>query len=57
VLEGGAVEPEQILGELDAVTVEDVQRVGQDLIAREKVHLAVIGPFDDEQRFANALAG
>src|SRR6185436_1762711 len=55
VLEGGAIEPEEILAELDAVTVEDVQRVAQDLIARERVHLAVIGPFDDDQRFLSDL--
>jgi len=56
VLEGGALEPEQMLAALDAVTVEDVNRVAQDLIARNKVHLAVIGPFDDEQRFLSALS-
>src|SRR5438067_2262303 len=56
VLEGGAPEPEEMLAELDSVTVEDVQRVAQDLITREKVHLAVIGPFDDDQRFVSALS-
>jgi predicted Zn-dependent peptidase len=55
VLEGQALQPEQILGELDKVTVEDVQRVGRELIDRKALHLAVIGPFDDEARFANAL--
>jgi predicted Zn-dependent peptidase len=56
VLEGGALEPEQMLAALDAVTVEDVSRVAQDLIARDKVHLAVIGPFDDDERFRAALS-
>jgi len=56
VLEGEAIEPERMLAELDSVTVEDVQRVAQDLITREKVHLAVIGPFDDDQRFLSALS-
>jgi predicted Zn-dependent peptidase len=56
VLEGEAVEPEKLLAALDAVTVEDVQRVAQDLIARDKIHLAVIGPFDDDQRFVTALS-
>jgi predicted Zn-dependent peptidase len=56
VLEGEAIEPEQLLAALDSVTVEDVQRVAQDLIARDKVHLAVIGPFDDEERFVRALS-
>jgi predicted Zn-dependent peptidase len=55
VLEGGALEPEEMLAALDSVTVEDVQRVAEDLIARDRIHLAVIGPFDDEQRFLSAL--
>jgi predicted Zn-dependent peptidase len=56
VLEGSALEPKEYLAALDSVTVEDVQRVAQDLIARKKVHLAVIGPFDDDERFAKLLA-
>ncbi len=56
VLEGSALEPEQYLAALDSVTVEDVQRVAQDLIARKKMYLAVIGPFDDEERFSKLLA-
>ncbi len=56
VLEGSALEPEEYLAALDSVTVEDVQRVAQDLIARNNVRLAVIGPFDDDERFANLLA-
>jgi predicted Zn-dependent peptidase len=56
VLEGSALEPEQYLAALESVTVEDVQRVAQDLIARKNVRLAVIGPFDDDERFAKLLA-
>jgi predicted Zn-dependent peptidase len=56
VLEGQALEPEQILAELDKVTVADVQRVAQDLIDSKALHLAVIGPFDDDERFRNLLA-
>jgi predicted Zn-dependent peptidase len=56
VLEGQALEPEQVLAELDKVTVEDVQRVGQELIEKKALHLAVIGPFDDDERFANLLS-
>jgi len=55
VLEGHVLEPEELLAKIDAVTAEDVQRVAQDLIAKEKLHLAVIGPFDDEERFRSAL--
>ena len=50
-----ALEPEELLAKIDAVTAEDVQRVAQDLIAQDKLHLAVIGPFEDESRFANVL--
>ena len=57
VLEGKALEPRRILAELDKVTAKDVQRVAQDLIDRKKLHLAVIGPFDDESRFRDLLAG
>jgi predicted Zn-dependent peptidase len=56
VLEGQAIEPEEILAELDKITVEDVQRVGQELIDRKALHLAVIGPFDDDERFASLLS-
>ena len=55
VLEGEAIEPERILAALDSVTVEDVQRVARDLIARDKLRLAVIGPFEDEARFRSVL--
>jgi predicted Zn-dependent peptidase len=56
VLEGRAAEPEELLAGLDAVTAEDVQRVAQDVIGNEGMRLAVIGPFDDEERFLSQLA-
>jgi len=40
---------------LDAVTAEDVQRVAQDVIGRNAFTLAVVGPFDDEERFEKLL--
>jgi predicted Zn-dependent peptidase len=55
VLEGKVLEPDELLAKIDAVTAADIQRVAQDLIARDKLHLAVIGPFDDEARFRNVL--
>jgi predicted Zn-dependent peptidase len=51
VLEGRATEPSEVLDALDMVTAEDIQRVAQDVIARNALNLAVIGPFDDEERF------
>ncbi|HEX7526192.1 MAG TPA: pitrilysin family protein, partial [Gaiellaceae bacterium] len=55
VLEGRAPDPEEVLAGVDAVTAEDVQRVAQDVISGEQLRLAVIGPFDDAERFAKLL--
>jgi predicted Zn-dependent peptidase len=55
VLEGKAAEPEELIAGLDAVTAEDVQRVAQDLIGSQGMRLAVIGPFDDAERFEKLL--
>ena len=55
VLEGGAEEPEAVLAGLDAVTGEDVQRVAADILGK-RLHLAVIGPFDEPERFEKILA-
>ncbi|HLX19742.1 MAG TPA: pitrilysin family protein [Gaiellaceae bacterium] len=51
VLEGKAPDPDEVLAGITAVTVEDVQRVAQDVIGEDKLRLAVIGPFDDADRF------
>jgi predicted Zn-dependent peptidase len=56
VLENVATEPEEILASLDAVTAEDVQRVAQDVIGNNGLNLALIGPFEDEERFQQLLA-
>jgi predicted Zn-dependent peptidase len=56
VLEGRIREPDEVLAGFDAVTVEDVQRVAQDVIAAGRLRLAVIGPFDDAARFEELLA-
>jgi predicted Zn-dependent peptidase len=54
VLLGQAEEPEATLAGLDAVTVEDIQRVAQDVVGGQ-LKLAVIGPFDDAERFERLL--
>jgi predicted Zn-dependent peptidase len=55
VLEGSVAEPTEVLEELDAVTVEDLQRVAQDIVGGDGIHLAVIGPFEDPARFERLL--
>jgi predicted Zn-dependent peptidase len=56
VLEGQAVEPDEILAGLDAVTVDDLSRVSQDVIASNGINLALIGPFEDAVRFEALLS-
>src|SRR5712691_1014255 len=48
VLEGEAVEPDEVIAALDMVTAEDVLGTGA-------LHLALIGPFDDAERFEKLL--
>jgi len=57
VLEGRVAEPEEVLAGVEAVTGEDVQRLAQELIADDALRLAVIGPFDDADRFERLLNG
>jgi predicted Zn-dependent peptidase len=56
VLEGTLREPDEVLAGLDAVTVEDVQRVAQDVIREDRLNFALIGPFDEPERFQKLLA-
>ena len=56
VLEGRAADPEEVIAGLDAVTAEDVQRVAQDVIGRNGFNLALIGPFDETEKFEQLLA-
>jgi predicted Zn-dependent peptidase len=56
VLEGSAVEPEELLAGLDAVTADDLQRVAQDVIGKQGMRVAVIGPFDDADRFRDTVS-
>jgi predicted Zn-dependent peptidase len=55
VLEGEAIEPTEVLAGIDAVTADDVARVARDLISEDRLRLALIGPFDDAERFEKLL--
>ena len=56
VLEGAAREVPEVLAGIDAVDVEQIQRLAEELFAPDRLRLAAIGPFDDEARFMAALA-
>ena len=57
VLERRLPDPEETLRGLDAVTSEDIARVASELIANDRLRLAVIGPFEDATRFEPLLDG
>jgi predicted Zn-dependent peptidase len=57
VLERRLPDPDEVLRGLDAVTSDDVARVATELIASDRLRLAVIGPFDDAARFEPLLDG
>ena len=56
VLEDTHPDPSEVIAGLEAVTVEDVQRVAQDLVADDRFRLALVGPFDDAERFEKLLS-
>jgi predicted Zn-dependent peptidase len=55
VLESEIEEPDELLRQLDAVTVADVQRVARDLFDGKRLYLALVGPFDEPERFEKLL--
>jgi predicted Zn-dependent peptidase len=56
VLENTHPDPTEVLAGYEAVTAEDVQRVAQELIADDALRLALVGPFDDADRFEALLS-
>ncbi|HUV43173.1 MAG TPA: pitrilysin family protein [Patescibacteria group bacterium] len=49
--------PEETMRLIDKVTVADVQRVAKAIFKPEKLNLALIGPYKDEDRFKKLLGG
>ena len=47
----------QIYGKIDKVSDKDVLRVAHDLFGRDKLNLALVGPFKDRQPFQKILNG
>jgi len=47
---------EQKFAKIDAVTVNDIQRVAKDIFKPEKLNLALIGPFKDKERFNRIIS-
>jgi len=46
---------EEKFAKIEAVAVDDIQRVAQDIFRPEKLNLAIIGPFKDQNKFEKLL--
>jgi predicted Zn-dependent peptidase len=55
LLKGQILTVDEALDRLDAVTVDDLQRVATDLVRPELLNLAVVGPYRGPGRFESAL--
>ncbi len=55
ILENRIQTPEEIIKEIDEVTIDDVQKVAQDIFRQETLNLAIIGPYKEEERFRKLL--
>jgi len=44
-------DPQQSLAKIDKVEATDVQKVAKDIFTPERLNLAIIGPYNDEERF------
>lgn len=47
--------PEEKIAEIDKITASDVQRAAREIFKTQKLNLAMIGPFEDEERFLKLL--
>lgn len=55
LLEGKILTLEQIFEIIDKIQAEDILTVAQDIFKPQKLNLALIGPFEDQGRFAKIL--
>jgi predicted Zn-dependent peptidase len=55
ILEKKIETPEEIIAKIDKVTVEDVEAVAKKYFKEQQLNLAIIGNFDDRQRFEKLL--
>jgi predicted Zn-dependent peptidase len=48
---------EDAVAEMEAVSLEDLRRVARDLLDPRCAHLAVVGPYRSDRKFAALLPG
>jgi predicted Zn-dependent peptidase len=47
--------PEEMMAEVEKVTAKDIMRVANDIFVNEKLNLAIVGPYKDEEKFKKIL--
>ncbi|MBI3638541.1 insulinase family protein [Candidatus Wolfebacteria bacterium] len=50
------ITPDELARKIRAVTAEEIKNVAQNIFAENKLNLAIIGPFKDEERFFRLLS-
>jgi predicted Zn-dependent peptidase len=55
ILNGEILSPEDVVASLESVTVADLHRVVEHLLAPESLHMAIVGPHRSDKRFLPAL--
>jgi predicted Zn-dependent peptidase len=55
ILTGKIVEPKEKIKKIKQVSVDEVNRVAKDIIKKEKINLAIIGPFEDVKMFKKLI--
>ena len=55
LLKRSILTPDELMAKYDSVTVADIHAVAKNIFVREKLNLAIIGPFKDEERFRKLL--
>ncbi|MCL5959033.1 MAG: insulinase family protein [Chloroflexi bacterium] len=55
LLLGRILTPEEVTEIIDSVTADDILRVAQRIFVEDKLSLAVVGPYREEERFFNLL--
>lgn len=55
ILSGQVLSPEDVVAKLDAVNTDDLRRVSRDLLQRDKLSLAVVGPHKSQRVFLPLL--
>jgi predicted Zn-dependent peptidase len=55
VLSDKIIPVEEVLERIEAVTQGDIQNVARDLLRKEKLSLAAVGPFEEEDEMMGVI--